>query len=251
MAETKSSEITKKHDFVEIEFLARNLANNEVFDTNIAEEAKKISLDLNTKPFIISVGRGMVVSGLDEALEGKETGKKYTIKLAPEKAFGKRNPSLVRLIPMRIFAEQKIYPQPGMTLALDENLVKVVSVSGGRVLVDFNNPVAGKDVEYEFTIKRILKDTKEKVNAVQIFFFNQEFECDIEEKDSKKKIVFKDLKLIPVLNALKPKFKELLDMDVEILEKKKEEKKEKISEEKKPEETKKEEKTEEKIVQVS
>ena len=32
-----------KNDFVEIEFLGKNLSNNEVFDTNIAEEAKKIN----------------------------------------------------------------------------------------------------------------------------------------------------------------------------------------------------------------
>ncbi len=101
-------ETAKKHDFVEIEFLARNLANNEVFDTNIAEEAKKIGLEFSTKPFIISIGQAMVVKGFDEALEGKEVGKKYNIKISPEKAFGKRNPSLVRLIPMKVFTEQKI-----------------------------------------------------------------------------------------------------------------------------------------------
>ncbi len=222
---------TKKHDFVEVEFVGRNLGNNEIFDTNIPAEAKKIELEItNNKPFIISIGRGMVVKGFDEALEDKEVGKKYTVKIGPEKAFGKRNPSLVRLIPMKVFAEQKIYPQPGMTLALDNNLVKVVSVSGGRVLVDFNNPVAGKDVEYEFTIKKLITDDTEKVRATQAFLFGHEFEFNLEEKDGKKKIVFSDIKLTPVLNAFKHKFKELLDMEVEILAKpeKKEEKKEEV-----------------------
>ena len=211
---------TKKHDFVEIEFLARNLGNNEIFDTNIPAEAKKIGLEMNSKPFIISIGRGMVVKGFDEALEGKEEGKKYTIKISPEKAFGKRDPRLVRLIPMKVFAEQKIYPQPGMTLALDNNLVKVVSVSGGRVMVDFNNPVAGKDVEYEFTIKKIITDDKERVLAIQRFLFGHEFKFELEEKEGKKKIIFEDMKLVPVLNAFKHKFKEILDMEVEILAKK-------------------------------
>lgn len=231
---------TKKHDFVELEFVGKNLGNNEVFDTNIASEAKKIGLEMNSKPFIISIGRGMVVKGFDEALEGKEVGKKYTIQISPDKAFGKRDSKLVRLIPMKVFVEQKIYPQPGMTLALDNNLVKVVSVSGGRVMVDFNNPVAGKEVEYEFTIKKLVTDDKEKVSAVQRLLFGHEFKFELEEKDGKKKIVFEDIKLTPVLNAFKHKFKEILDMDVEILakpEKKAEEKIEKIDkiEEKKEE----------------
>ncbi len=224
-SEQSSQRKAQKKDFVEIEFIGRNLANNEIFDTNIKEEAKKINLELSGKPLIVRIGDGMIVKGFDEALESKEIGKKYTIKLEPEKAFGKRQPNLARLIPMKVFIEQKIYPQPGMTLALDNNLVKVMSVSGGRVMVDFNNPLAGKDVEYEFTIKRIVDDIKEKINAVQRFYFGMEFEFDVNEQN--KKIIFKDIKLIPILNAFKEKFKEMFDMDIEILDKKEEKSEEK------------------------
>jgi len=208
----------KKGDFVELEFIGRNPGNNEVFDTNILEEAKKANPEISeTKPLVACVGKAMVVKGFDEALEGKEIGKKYTIKIAPEKAFGKRYSNLVKIIPMKFFIQQKVYPQPGMTLALDDALVKVVSVSGGRVLVDFNNPLAGKDIEYEFTIKRIVEDMKEKVNSLQKFFFGHEFEFDIDDKS--KKIIFKDLKLVAVIKAFAGKFKDILGYDAEILEK--------------------------------
>ena len=91
-------------------------------------------------------------------------------------------------------------------------------------MIDFNNPLAGKDVEYEFTIKRILSDNREKVNAIQGFLFGKEFEFDIDEE--KKKIIFSELQLMPILNVFKEKFKELIGFDVEILAKpKKEEKK--------------------------
>jgi len=215
---------TKKGDFLEIEFVGRNLSNDEIFDTNIPEEAKKINPKTEPKPLAICVGQGMVVRGLDEALEGKETGKKYTVRIASDKGFGKRQSNLVRLIPLKVFAAQKVYPQPGMTFALDNTLVKIVSVSGGRVMADFNHPLAGKDIEYEFTINKILEDVKEKVNALQNFLFGQIFEYDLDEKN--KKIIFKDLKLAPILNAFKDKFKEMLDYGVEIIEKKKEDKKE-------------------------
>ena len=227
------AEKTKKGDFVELEFIGRNLTiNREVFDTNILEEAKKSNPDIKEiKPLIVSIGQGMVVKGFDEALENKDVGNKYSIKINPEKAFGKRHSSLVRLIPMKIFAAQKIYPQPGMTLALDDALVKVISVSGGRVMVDFNNPLAGKEIEYEFTIKKIVADSREKVSALQIFLFNQEFDFDLDEKS--KKIIFKDLKLAPILKVFSPKFKEILGFDVEILEKAKPQDKDEKKEEKK------------------
>jgi FKBP-type peptidyl-prolyl cis-trans isomerase SlyD len=230
-----NSEIVKNKDFVELEFLGRNLFNNEVFDTNILEEARKINPEIKqVRPLNVCIGQEMVVKGLDEFLEGKEVGKKYSLKLTPDKAFGKRDSKLIRLIPMKMFLEQKVYPQPGMTLALDNSLVKVISVSGGRVMVDFNNPLAGKDLEYEFTIKNIISDDKEKINSIQKYFFGQIFEYDLEEaKDGKtKKIVFKDLKLMPILEVFKDKFKDVLGFDVEILEKKAEKTEEKKAEKK-------------------
>jgi FKBP-type peptidyl-prolyl cis-trans isomerase SlyD len=226
------AEKTKKHDFIELEFIGKNLNDNEVFDTNIKEEAKKINPNVKeVKPLVLCIGADMVVKGLDEAIIDKETEKKYTIKLTPEKAFGKRDGKLIKLVPKRFFIEQKINPVPGMTLALDNSLVKIVSSSGGRVMIDFNNPLAGKDVEYEFTIKKIISDNKEKVNALQRFLFGKEFEFEIDE--AKKMITFSEIQLMPILNAFKEKFNELLGFDVEILAKKKKDEKTEVKENKK------------------
>jgi FKBP-type peptidyl-prolyl cis-trans isomerase 2 len=219
--------IVNKKDFIELEFIGKNLNSNEIFDTNIFEEAKKLNPKVESiKPLFICVGYGMVVKGLDDFLDGKEIGKKYTLKLTPEKAFGKRDSKLIRLIPLKMFLAQKVYPEPGMTLALDNNLVKIISVSGGRVMVDFNNPLAGKDIEYDFTIKKKVDEIKIKAAAVQSFLFGQIFEFEADEKS--KKLIFKDTKLTPILDVFKDKFKEILDYDLEIFVKKeKEEKKEK------------------------
>lgn len=201
----------QKKDFIEIEFSAKT--NNEVFDTTIPAEAEKIGLK-NLQPVIISVGAGMVIKGLDSDLEGKEIGKKYSSSFNPEQAFGKRDSKLVRMIPEKLFLAQKIRPQKGMQLSLDGMLVRVLSVSGGRVLVDFNNPLAGKEVTYDYTIKRIVEDLKEKINALQEFFFRKKFEFDIADK----KVLFKvsgDIGKYILL--FEKQFKDILNMDIEIL----------------------------------
>jgi len=222
-------QLTVKKDFIELEFIGKNAQTGEVFDTNILEEAKKINPKIiEVKPLVVCIGEGFVVKGLDDFLEGKEIGKKYNLKLDAEQAFGKRNPQMVRLIPLKVFMAQKIYPQPGMTLALDNSLVKVVSVSGGRVMVDFNNPLAGKDIEYDFSIKSIVSNNKEKIEAFLKFLLGQSFEFDIDEE--KKKVIFKDVRLTPIIQALAPKFKEVLGFDVEIFAKKEEKKAEDVKE---------------------
>src|SRR3989344_8157684 len=145
------TQLIQKNDFIDITFTGR-IKDGEIFDTNVKEDAEKIGLKFNGKPLIICVGQGMVVSGFDNALEGKESGKDYSIELQPKDAFQERQSNLVKLIPIKIFREKKINPYPGMTLNIDNMLVRVISVSGGRVLVDFNNILAGKTVIYTFKI---------------------------------------------------------------------------------------------------
>ena len=139
----------KKNDFIEIEFTGNISNTDEIFDTNIEKDAKKAGMDLkNIKPFILSVGHKMLPNGFDKDLEGKEIEKSYALELKPEDAFGKRNPQMVRMIPTKHFHEQKINPERGMQLSLDGQLVKILSSDRGRTLVDFNNPLAGKNVTY-------------------------------------------------------------------------------------------------------
>lgn len=210
----------QKNDFIELEFIAK--ANNEVFDTTIKEEAEKAGLNVKVvAPVIISVGKGMSIKGLDKDLEGKEIGKQYSIKIKPEEAFGKRDARMVRMIPLKVFVQQRIMPEKGMQLSLDGMIVKILSVSGGRVLVDFNNPLAGKEVEYTYTIKRKVEDMKEKVNALQDFFFRTKFDFEVGTD-----IVFKvDENVGKFVQLFEKQFEENLGMKIKVEVVKKEEKK--------------------------
>lgn len=225
-----------KNDFIEIEFTGK--ANNEIFDTTDKEEAKKLGLEADVKPLIVSVGNQMLLKGFDDSLEGKETGKKYSIKLTSDKAFGKRNPQMIKTMPIKIFHEKQMNPYPGMSVQLDNYIAKILSVSGGRVIVDFNNPLAGKDIEYDFTIKRKIDDGKEKINALQDFFLRQRF--DFEIKDNK--VIFKKQEIKPFIDVFKQKFKDMTGLDFEVGEAKEEKE---IREEKKEKEEVKQENKEE------
>jgi len=221
---TKTIEI-KKNDFVEIKFTGK-VKDGEIFDTNIAEDAKKIDLKLDSKPLIVCIGHDMLIKGFDNALAGKQVGKKHEIELEPKEAFQERKRELVRLMPLKLFTEKNINPRQGMTLALDNTLVKIVSVSGGRILVDFNNPLAGKIIIYDFTITRKVEDINEKVNAIIEFFLKGQ-KLDFEIKD--KKIVFKAQEFYkPLVEELNKRFKDILSFEMVLESEKTEEKKEEI-----------------------
>ena len=209
----------KKKDFVEIDFTGIIKESDQIFDTTEKENAKKIGLK-DIKPLKICVGEGMLLRGFDEALEGKELNKQYQIELKPEQAFGPRKPNLIKLIPMSVFLERNIHPYQGLMLNMDGMVARISSVSGGRVITDFNSPLAGKTIIYEFKINRVLDKLEEKAKTISDFFTGEEAEVKLEGK----KVIFTFNKKIN--NKLfERKVKDILDLELEIKEKTKTEKK--------------------------
>jgi len=205
----------QKNDFIQLEFTAK--VNDNIFDTNISEDAEKAGLK-EVKPFILSVGHSMIIPGLDKSLEGKEINKEYQEVFQPEHAFGKRNLQLIKMIPERAFREQKIIPQAGMQLNLDGRLAKIISASGGRILVDFNNPLSGKKVEYKFKAVKKITDENEKINALQDFFFSKRFDFIPGNP-----IIFNvEEKIKPFIELMSKPFKDILGKEVKVEEKKEE-----------------------------
>jgi FKBP-type peptidyl-prolyl cis-trans isomerase 2 len=210
----------KKGDFIEIEFVGK-VKDGNVFDSNTKDGLEKMGTKGNPKPFVFSLGHGMFLKGIDEFLVGKEIGE-YDILVKPEDAFGKRDPNLIQRIPVKNFVEHGLNPIPGSVFNFDGRLAKVLTVSGGRVMIDFNNPVAGKDLDYKIKVVRLVQEDKEKINALNDFFFRKEL--DFEVKDKKIEMKF-PLELKQFGELFKDKYKEILGMDLVVLDSKVEEKK--------------------------
>lgn len=192
--------IIKKKDFVELEFTGKIKESGQIFDTTLDEKAK---------PLKICVGEGMLVKGFDDALIGKEVGKDYSVELEPKDAFGPRDKKLVKIIPISVFHEKEVNPYPGLVLNIDGVIVRISSVSGGRVTADFNIPLAGKTLIYDFKIKKIIEESQEKLNAMAEFFFGK---ADVNVEGNKATITLeKKIESKP----FKEKAKELTGLDVE------------------------------------
>ena len=205
----------QKKDFVEVEFTARIKNTNEVFDSNIKKDLKKANLNVEAKPFVFSIGEGMFLKGIEDLLIGKDLGE-YKFELTPENAFGPRDSKLIQIIPMKVFKEQNLNPVQGFMFNFDGRVAKVLSVSGGRVIVDFNNPVAGKDVVYDVKILRKIEDLNEKIKSHINFFFRKDFDFEVKED---KIILNVDKGLKKFAELFSDKFKEVFEKSLEVMEK--------------------------------
>lgn len=206
----------QKNDFIEIEFTGK-IRGGKIFDSNVKTEIEKSGLKAKAEPFIFSIGQGMFLKGIDDFLIGKEPNKTYNIELSPENAFGLRDLKQIQLIPMKIFTQNKLNPSPGALFNFDGRVAKVLSVSGGRIRVDFNHPLAGQDLGYEIKILRKVDDISEKINAFNDFLFKKKFKFEIKDK---KLILEVDAPLAKFVELFKEKFKDIFNLELEVKESK-------------------------------
>ena len=201
----------QKKDFIEIDFTGKTTEGN-IFDSNIKENLKKLNSKIEPKPFVFCIGQGMFLQGIDDFLIGKEVGK-YNIDLTPEGAFGPRNSQLVQMMPLKLFVEHKINPVQGAAFNFDGKIGKILTVSGGRVMVDFNNPLAGKDVIYEVNVLRKVEDINEKIKAFNDFLFKRDLKFEIKGKTL---ILEAAPDMKQFLELFKDKYKEIFELDLEV-----------------------------------
>ncbi len=181
----------KKGDFVEVEYTGTVKEDNIVFDTTdekIAKENDIHSPKMEYGPIVVCLGEGQLLKGLEEEIEGNETGKEYTVELTPEKAFGKKDAKLIKMIPHSVFRKQNIQAQPGLQVNIDGMLGVIRNVGGGRCLVDFNHPLSGKELIYKIKINKIITDDKLKIESYLKLSLNIKVDADVKDKTAKLKL---------------------------------------------------------------
>ena len=159
----------RKGVFVLVDHVGKVKETGEVFDTTMEETAKKEGLYKEGEiyePKLVVIGEGWVLEALDESLTTMEIGKTSVIEIPPEKAFGERDPEKVKRVSLRQLTGKGVTPSLGMRVEYNGKMATVRTIGAGRVLLDFNLPLAGKTLVYEVTIQKKLRTKKEKMAAL-------------------------------------------------------------------------------------
>lgn len=167
-------------DFITLSYTG-NFAGK-VFDTtdeDVARDAGIHSPGAPYGPVTIRVGNQHVIVGLDEALEGKEVGSEGEIDVPAEKAFGPHERNRVEAFNKNTFREKL---KLGMTIKVpDKGEGTVVDVIGNRVLIDFNHPLAGKELHYRFRIEGEVPGIEDQVKGLIKLYAGREMEISFSE----------------------------------------------------------------------
>ncbi len=136
----------EKDHIITIEYILKDDKGNLV-DSSAGEE-----------PLEYLHGHGLMLPGIEAALENKEKGDSVSLWLSPEEGFGLREEANIIALSRKDFEED---PEPGMEFDVEdeegEGIITVLSVNEDTVLVDRNHPLAGKKLYVEAKIIQVKK----------------------------------------------------------------------------------------------
>lgn len=111
------------------------------------------------EPLEYTHGQGMLIPGLEKGLEGMKVGERKTVQVQAAEGYGQITPQLVREFD-RSRLPQDLVPEPGIILEMQDPQgnafpCTIVEVMDKTVKLDFNHPLAGKDLRFDVTIASV------------------------------------------------------------------------------------------------
>jgi FKBP-type peptidyl-prolyl cis-trans isomerase SlyD len=152
--------IEKENSVVGIEYEVKESGTDTVIDSN-----------KGSRPLEFVTGKGQIIPGLEAGLVGMGIGESRTITVKAAEAYGEVNPEARQSLPREQF--EGIDLEEGMALYGEgENgetvQVTVLSFNDDEVTIDFNHPLAGKDLEFEVTVTQARPATEEEATTGQV-----------------------------------------------------------------------------------
>ena len=116
-------------------------------------------------PLVFMFGKGQIIPGLEAGIQNMEIGEKGDVLVKAADAYGEYNAEATQEVPKDQFAGIDL--QQGMTLygqGEDGSTVQVVvkEIGESSVIIDFNHPLAGKDLMFTVTLNNVREATAEE-----------------------------------------------------------------------------------------
>ncbi|KAA9397994.1 peptidylprolyl isomerase [Haloarcula sp. CBA1130] len=186
--EEEQAEGLQKGDVVKLAYTARTVDGGQLVDTTDEEVAEDDGIDTEQQEFgprTIVLGENHIFPDVEQDIYGKEVGDEGNVTVAAADAFGEYDEEEVRTVSKDKIPEDDRYP--GAHVDIEGEHGHIETIIGGRARVDFNHPLAGEDVEYDYEILEEVTDREEKAQGIIQMMLDMEldvwFETDTVEEE--------------------------------------------------------------------
>ncbi|KID57997.1 peptidylprolyl isomerase [Pseudoalteromonas luteoviolacea] len=140
------------------------------FHYTLTEGSEQIESSKNGEPLNYLHGQEGMLPGLEEALDGKSAGDKFSVTLEPKDSYGEYQEGLIQRIPIKHLqglGNNKVW-KPGMTAIVESNQgrhqVSIVKVGRFNADCDLNHPFAGKTLTFDVEVINVRAATAEELS---------------------------------------------------------------------------------------
>lgn len=123
----------------------------------VLEDGDVIDSNFETAPAIFTVGDGNLLPGFESTLIGLENGDEREFTIPPEEAFGQHNPQNVQRVDRSNFDQQELEVGAMFSFQNGDGELPgvIIEFEDEEILVDFNHPLAGKNIIFQVKIMDI------------------------------------------------------------------------------------------------
>ena len=152
------SETVKSGDTITVDYIGR-LNDSEVFDTSVesvAQASGKYNPNRDYEAGLeFTVGAGQMIAGFDAGVVGMKLGETKTLKIPADQAYGEKKDELIGKIPLEQVGDLSGV-SVGTKVLLGEHIpATITEITDKDITVDANHELAGKDLIFDVTIKKI------------------------------------------------------------------------------------------------
>ncbi|MEQ1638377.1 MAG: peptidylprolyl isomerase [Methylococcales bacterium] len=133
--------------------------------TNAAGELLDSSSD--GEALVYLHGQGNIIAGLENALQGKATGDKFKVSIAPKDGYGEIMDDMIQIVAKEMFEgvdDLEIGMQFHADVSHGPGIVTIVAIDGDQVTLDGNHPLAGETLNFDVEVVDVRDATSDELD---------------------------------------------------------------------------------------
>ncbi|XOB63551.1 FKBP-type peptidyl-prolyl cis-trans isomerase [Campylobacterota bacterium DY0563] len=136
------------------------IENNQLVSINyeLKIEGEIVDSNIDKEPLEFTYGSGQIIPGLESRIADMNVNDTKEINVPAQEAYGEYNPEAKQLVPKEQFGDLELQigmPLQGQGEGGQPIQVIVTNILDNEVEVDFNHPLAGKNLDFSITIQAI------------------------------------------------------------------------------------------------
>jgi peptidylprolyl isomerase len=119
------------------------------------------------QPLEFQIGNRGVIPGFEQAVLRMSLNEEKSVSLAPAEAYGERQDDLIREFPATMLGSDKVEAGQDVWFDSPHGPVpgKVLSLAADNFTVDFNHPLAGKNLNFQLTLVGVTDQPTQQVSC--------------------------------------------------------------------------------------